>query len=208
MKINKYLDIDMTISELKELVSADYKRITNIPGMSNPLFHYLVSNSAAITIPFRIGNYLKSKESFIARILLIFIKLIYRFNKHYNGIQLPLGTNIGGGVMFAHYGSIVIATDSRIGKNVTIHQDVTIGRSFAGSKHGCPIIGNNVIIFAGAKIIGHVTIGNNVVIGANAVVTNDIPDNSVAVGIPAKVISHNSDNCFEERWSKYFGRNL
>lgn len=61
-------------------------------------------------------------------------------------------------------------------------------------KKGVPTIGDNVIIFAGAKIIGNVKIGNNTVIGANAVVTHNIPDNSVAVGIPAKVISNNSKN--------------
>ena len=80
-----------------------------------------------------------------------------------------------------------------IGKNCTIFQGVTIG-SIRGIKGGVPTIGDNVIIFAGAKIIGNVKIGNNTVIGANAVVTHNIPDNSVAVGIPAKVISNNSKN--------------
>ena len=56
---------------------------------------------------------------------------------------------------------------------------------------GSPIIGNNVLLFAGAKIIGNVRIGNNVVVGANAVVTHDVPDNAVVVGIPAKVINYN-----------------
>lgn len=56
---------------------------------------------------------------------------------------------------------------------------------------GSPVIGNNVLLFAGAKIIGNVNIGNNVVVGANAVVTHDVPDNAVVVGIPAKVINYN-----------------
>lgn len=56
---------------------------------------------------------------------------------------------------------------------------------------GSPRIGNNVIIFSGAKIVGNVVIGDNAVVGANAVVTHDIPDNAVAVGIPAKVINYN-----------------
>lgn len=56
---------------------------------------------------------------------------------------------------------------------------------------GASIIGNNVLLFAGAKIIGNVKIGDNVVIGVNAVVTHDIPDNAVAVGIPAKVLNYN-----------------
>lgn len=57
---------------------------------------------------------------------------------------------------------------------------------------GSPIIGNNVLLFAGAKIIWNVRIGNNVVVGANAVVTHDVPDNAVVEGIPTTVINYNS----------------
>lgn len=63
--------------------------------------------------------------------------------------------------------------------------------------NGSPIIGHNVVIYPGAKILGNVKVGNNVVIGANAVVTKDIPDNSVAVGIPAKVISNKGQEYFD-----------
>lgn len=68
-------------------------------------------------------------------------------------------------------------------------QNVTIG-STRGK--GVPTLGNNILICAGAKIVGGVKIGNNVVIGANAVVVNDIPDNSVVVGVPARIINSNS----------------
>jgi len=64
-----------------------------------------------------------------------------------------------------------------------------LGRVNRGNKKGFPVIGNNVYIGPGAKIIGNVHIGNNVAIGANCVVTHDIPDNGVVVGIPGKVIS-------------------
>ena len=77
-----------------------------------------------------------------------------------------------------------------IGNNCTIFQGVTIG-SVRGPKGGVPTIGNNVVICSGAKIIGKVNVGNDVIIGAGAVVVNDIPDNSVAVGVPAKIISKN-----------------
>ena len=81
-------------------------------------------------------------------------------------------------------------------------------KSFAGRKSGIPTIGDNVVIFAGAKILGNIKIGNNVVIGANATVTNNVPDNSVVVGSPAKIISDNSAKCFDEYWTKVFGWNL
>ena len=85
---------------------------------------------------------------------------------------------------------IFIASTAHIGKNVTILQQVTIGGNPATFDGSSPVskaatIGDNVIIGTGAKIIGNVNIGNNVVIGANAVVVSDIPDNMIAVGVPA-----------------------
>ena len=70
-------------------------------------------------------------------------------------------------------------------------QGVTIGEVRRNGKSFVPIIGNNVVIFAGAKIIGDVKIGNNVVVGANAVVNHDVPDNAIVAGVPVKVLSLN-----------------
>lgn len=79
---------------------------------------------------------------------------------------------------------IIISEKARIGSNVIIFQQVTIG----GNEQGAPAIGDNCMIGAGAKIIGKVRIGSNVKIGANAVVVSDIPDNATAVGVPAIVV--------------------
>ena len=92
---------------------------------------------------------------------------------------------IGGGFLIQH-GFATIITADRIGNNCKILQQVTVG--YNGDK--CPIIGNNVLICAGAKVIGSVTIGDNCNIGANAVVAKDVPSGSVGGGIPAKVIKH------------------
>ncbi len=110
-----------------------------------------------------------------------------------------LGTDIGFG---AHFGSqphlqhglngIIVSHYASIGKNAWIAQQVTIGQAL--DKNVAPTIGDNVIIGAGAKIIGDVHIGNNVTIGANAVVTHDIPDNCFCAGVPAKVIRY-KENC-------------
>ena len=120
------------------------------------------------------------------------------------GIQLPVGTKVGGGICFCHFGSVVIANSVIIGKNVSIHPGVTLGRVFAGPKKGCPNIGDNVVIFAGAKIVGNIRIGDNAVVGPNAVVINDVPNDSVVVGIPAKIVSGNSSKCFDENWGHVF----
>lgn len=75
-----------------------------------------------------------------------------------------------------------------IGKNATIYNGVTIGLQHDEDSQG-PVIGDNVYIGSGAKILGKIKIGHNVSIGANAVVIRDVPDNSIAVGIPARIIA-------------------
>lgn len=102
-----------------------------------------------------------------------------------NGIELRLGTKVGPGVHFAH-GFVVINPHSIIGKNVTFYQFTTLGAS-PKDWNKAPVVGDNVILWTGATVVGDVTIGENTDIGANAVVLNDIPANAVAVGIPATV---------------------
>lgn len=112
------------------------------------------------------------------------------------GIELPKGANIGVGLYIVHSGCIVLHPDVVIGEYCTLSHDVTIGLGGRGEKLGCPKIGDRVYIAPGAKIFGAITIGNDVAIGANAVVTKDLPDNAVAVGIPAKIISYKGSQDF------------
>ena len=103
------------------------------------------------------------------------------------GADIPLETEIGPNITFPHgFFGIFISCGAKIGANCTIFQQVTIGsNTLPNTKNpGAPVIGDNVYIGAGAKIIGGVTIGNNVRIGANCVVTHDIPDNATVV-LPA-----------------------
>lgn len=165
-----------------------------------------ISASFPVLFWFRIGSWFYSKNKF-TRIIGIPIYLIYKLHKLLSGIQIQLCTSIGPGFRIFHYNCIIIAQESVIGSNCSIHQGVTIGRCFNGQNAGCPVIGDNVVIFAGAKIIGKVRIGNNAVIGANAVVVKDVPDNCVVAGMPAKVISDNSSKCFDEYWGKIFAQN-
>ena len=102
------------------------------------------------------------------------------------GFTIPKFT-FGEGLRIWHYGNIVVNALSKVGKNCTLHGDNCIGNS--GFDNNCPVIGNNVDIGVGAKIIGGITIADNVVIGAGAVVVSDIKDaGAVVVGVPAKVI--------------------
>lgn len=110
--------------------------------------------------------------------------LRHRFWSVVTGADIPLGSKIAGGLLLPHANGIVIHPDALIGPNCLIFQQVTIGTRGPG---GAPQIGGHVDIGAGAKILGPVRIGNHVVIGANAVVLSDVPDNCMAVGIPAVV---------------------
>lgn len=198
----------MDLKQTKRLIALDYNRLICNRGGVKAKIKALFSDSFMITFWFRIGSWLLSKKNIMATLLLLPIKCLYKIIQHITGIQLPIGTDIQGGLRFHHYNCIIIAASSHIGQNVSIHHGVTIGRVFSGKKAGVPTIGNNVVIFAGAKIVGAVHVGNNVVIGTNAVVVNDVPDNSVVAGIPAKVISNNPYTCFDDYWRKEFAFNI
>lgn len=134
-----------------------------------------------------------------------FSKLRLKRLSYRTGVQFTAGTEIGGGIKIVHHGSIVVTKGAVIGKNLTLHQGVTIGKNFGGRRYGYPTIGDNVVIFPNAVVIGNVTIGSNVIIGAGSVVINDIPDNCVVAGNPARIISKDCRKAITEReWQHYF----
>jgi serine O-acetyltransferase len=100
------------------------------------------------------------------------------------GLEIVIGSKIGGGLYIAHPIGTVIAVN-RIGANCSIIAAVTIGMR---NEWAFPDIGDNVFIGAGARVLGSIVIGDHAIIGANAVVISDIPAGATAVGIPAKVI--------------------
>lgn len=180
----------MTINELISLITSDLHRVSDHNNFLSFIRKLASNASFKITFWFRIGSYLLTKKNTFSRIVLLFIKIIYKRNQYKTGIQLPLGTKVAKGLCFSHFSCIVINSGAIIGENCTIFQGVTIG-SKRGRNGGVGTIGNNVVIAAGAKIIGNVKIGNNVIIGANSVVVKDIPDNAVVAGNPAQVINYN-----------------
>lgn len=108
-------------------------------------------------------------------------------------VDIETSVVIGPGLLMPHPICIVIGGNARIGSGCKIMQGVSIGGSLGKKRENGqsqPIIGNNVFIGAGAKILGPVIIGDDVIIGANAVVTKDVPSGSKALGIPAKVFSN------------------
>lgn len=126
--------------------------------------------------------------SFFYRHRLFFIaRLISQMSRHFTGIEIHPGAKIGKGVFIDHGMGVVIGETAVVGDNVLMYQGVTLGGTGLekGKRH--PTIGNNVVIGAGAKILGNITIGDNSYIGANAVVIKDIPANSTVVGVPGRI---------------------
>lgn len=163
-------------------------------GITRPSFILLASSY--LKIPgFRYMFWLRLTRYFstskLLRPLFIFCRLRLGHFSYKFGIDIPYSTTIGRGFYIGHFSCIVVSPAAIIGNNVNISQGVTIGFASREGKQGAAIIGDNVYIGPGAKIVGKVIIGDNVAIGANAVVTNDLRSGSVAVGIPAKVISSN-----------------
>ena len=171
----------------RELIVSDLNRLTKA-NIFSWLRYLLFNASFRITFWFRIGSALKSSNNILSKLLYPIVFYIHYRNQYKTGIQLSFGTSIGRGVSFSHFSGIVINNGSIIGDNSTIFQNVTIG-SKRGKKGGVPIIGHNVVVAPGANVIGPVNIGDNVFIGANALVINDIPDNAVVGGVPAKILN-------------------
>jgi serine O-acetyltransferase len=111
--------------------------------------------------------------------------VIERFIEITTGISIPAEARIGKGLRIHHFGGIIMHSDTIIGQGCTLYHGVTLGD--LGGWGGAPHIGNNVLLGAGAKVLGQVDIGDGCRIGANAVVRTSVPAGCVAVGIPAVI---------------------
>jgi serine O-acetyltransferase len=138
-------------------------------------------------IVYRFGNWRYGIHNRVVRlpfsILYKFLKLL---SEILTGIDLPCEAKLGRRFRIDHFGGIVISGDAVFGDDCVIRNGVTVGLRHTG-RRGAPAIGNRVDIGAGAKVLGDIKIGDDVAIGANAVVITDVPPNSIAVGVPAKI---------------------
>ena len=132
------------------------------------------------------------RRGLINRIFAGFTKL--RFKRLGVRLGFTVDTYVfGPGLSIAHYGSLTVNPNAKVGSNCRIHEGVTIGATNGSDK--APIIGDNCFIGSGAKVIGDIIIGDNVAIGAGAVVVNSYADSNITLGgVPAKIISHNGSD--------------
>lgn len=141
-----------------------------------------------VMVVYRFGNW---RYKIKPRLLRMPFSFLYKFLKVImqmaTGIELPCETRIGRRFRIEHFSDIIISGDAVIGDDVIVRNGVTIGLKRTNER-GSPRIGNRVDIGAGAKILGKICIGDDVAIGANAVVLRDVPNNCLAVGVPARII--------------------
>lgn len=115
-------------------------------------------------------------------------RMIYRHVQIKYGVNIPAQTKNGQGFQIEHTGGIVINPEVQIGKNCNLCNGVTIGREKRGKRIGVPVIGDRVWIGANAVIVGNIRIGSDVLIAPGSFVNFDVPDHSIVLGNPAKVI--------------------
>lgn len=126
------------------------------------------------------------RPALLRKALSLVYRVLYKLVQIVTGIELPCEVPIGRGFVIEHSGGIVVSGFARFGENCRIRNGVVVG--LARVEDPCaPQIGDHVDIGAGAKLLGNIRIGSHVRIGANAVVLCDVPDHSIAVGIPAVV---------------------
>ena len=165
--------------ELNELLEAYKERD---PAARSKLSVFLLYPGVRAVIDHRIAHWFYKKGHFyIAR-------SISQKSRKRTGIEIHPGATIGKRLVIDHGMGIVIGETTIIGDDCLLYQGVTLGGSGKekGKRH--PTLGNNVLVGAGAKILGSFTVGDNARIAANAVVLNEIPKNATAVGVPAKVV--------------------
>jgi serine O-acetyltransferase len=120
----------------------------------------------------------------------LFPKIIYYFMRFVFTTSIPYTATVGRNTLFNNWGmGIVIHRRVVIGENCVIGQSVTIGGR--SGHYEVPVLGDNVIVGVGAKILGPIRVGDNAVIGANAVVIHDVPPHAVVAGVPARIIKRN-----------------
>jgi serine O-acetyltransferase len=181
------------IAELKDLVRAAKERD---PAAISTMEILLTYSGVHAVINHRIAHWLhRHRIPFIPR-------WMSQCSRFFTGIEIHPGVKIGKGFFIDHGMGVVIGETSEIGDNVTIYQGVTLGGTGKekGKRH--PTIGNNVVISAGAKVLGSIEIGNDVIIGAGAVVVKSVPDRCTVVGVPGRIVKIGGEKVLSDEFHR------
>ena len=162
------------------------------PAARSALEIILTYSGLHAILAYRVAHKLYEKKLYLAA------RIISQTARFFTGIEIHPGAKIGKGFFIDHGNGVIIGETTIIGDNVTLYQGVTLGGT--GKEHGKrhPTIGNNVMISAGAKVLGSFTIGDNSKIGAGSVVLSEVPPGSTVVGVPGRVVKRNNASLPQE----------
>ena len=171
--------IGTVVREIKEEIAVIRERD---PAARSDIEVLLLYSGLHALLAYRAAHYLHEKKHYLPA------RFISQAARALTGIEIHPGAKIGRGLFIDHGMAVVIGETAEIGDNCTIYQGVTLGGTGkdVGKRH--PTLGNNVLVGAGAKVLGPFKIADNSKIAANAVVLEEVPENSTAVGIPARVV--------------------
>ena len=172
-----------TLSAVRREISDDIAAVRQRdPAARSDLEILLLYSGVHAILAYRVAHKLYLSEHYFAA------RAISQWARHKTGIEIHPGATIGKGLFIDHGMGVVIGETTEIGDNCTLYQGVTLGGTGKdiGKRH--PTLGNNVLVGAGAKVLGPFKIEDNSKIAANAVVLKEVPENSTAVGIPARVV--------------------
>ena len=175
-----------------ETILRDFKAVFDRdPAATNRLEVLLTYAGFHAILSHRIAHWLRSKD------IPLIPRLIATFTRWLTGIEIHPAARIGSGFFIDHGMGVVIGETSEIGNDVTLFQGVTLGGTGKerGKRH--PTLGDRVVVGAGAKVLGAITIGDHVKIGANSVVLRSVPPHATVVGIPGKIIKSAGDEAPE-----------
>ena len=158
------------------------KVMENDPAARSKIEVFLLYPTIHVLIAYRIAHYFYTKKLFFLA------RLISQISRFFTGIEIHPGAKIGRGLVIDHGMGVVIGETAEIGDDVLLYHGVTLGGTGKDKGKRHPTLGNNVVIGAGAKVLGPIYIGSNSKVGANSVVLKDVPEGATAVGIPAKNI--------------------
>ncbi len=157
----------------------------NDPAARTKLEVFLLYPSIHARIAHMLSHFLYGKKMFFLA------RLVSQISRFFTGIEIHPGATLGAGILIDHGMGVVIGETAELGDRITIYHGTTLGGTGKekGKRH--PTVGNNVIIGAGAKVLGAINIGSNSKIGANAVVIKDVPEGATVVGVAANVVKIN-----------------
>lgn len=171
------------VVEIQEDIAAVRERD---PAATSDLEVLLLYSGFHAVLAHRVSHALHSRGHILAA------RAISQGAKLLTGVEIHPGATIGRGLFIDHGSGVVIGETAEIGDNCTIYQGVTLGGTGKDTGKRHPTLGNNVMVGAGAKVLGPFYVGDNAKIASNAVVLKEVPANSTAVGIPARVVSVNN----------------